>query len=70
MANHLAIIMAYLSVSLFVLASIGIGIYLVEGLFWCFCCLFCMVDNQIQKLPMKIEHKNNKNTDFVFKKVA
>lgn len=68
---NFAIVMMYVSVTLAVVAAIGIGILLVEGAFWCFCCLFCMIDNQIQKFPMKIvEHKNNNNEDFCSRKVA
>jgi hypothetical protein len=68
---HFAIVMTYLSVALAVAAAIGIGILFVEVSFWIFCQIFGMIDNQIQKLPMKVvEHKNNNNRDFYAKKVA
>jgi hypothetical protein len=68
---HVGIVLTYLSVAVFTAAAIGIGILFVEVSFWCFCQIFGMIDNQIQKLPMKVvEHKNNNNGDFYAKKVA
>jgi hypothetical protein len=68
---HFGIVMMYLSVALAVASTIGIGILFVEGSFWCFCQLFGIIDNQIQKLPMKVvKHKNNNNIDFYNNKAA
>lgn len=66
-----ATFMMFLSVTLAVVSIIGIGILFVEGCFWCFCQLFGIIDNQIQKLPMKVvKHKNNNNIDFYNNKAA
>lgn len=68
---NFAIVMMYLSVALAVASIIGIGILFVETSFWCFCQLFGIIDNQIQKLPMKIvKHKNNNNIDNYNNKAA
>jgi len=53
---HFAIIMTYLSITIAVAAAIGIGIAFVEGSFWLFCQIFGLIDNQIQKLPLKAKN--------------